>query len=114
MKEIVMNKLQRVTLAVASAAAVGAAGLGVAAATANTQPAAASQAAPASSLGGGQVKANERVVEAFLQDVINEHNGNDVALRLVLLLGIAIFNGRRSRSGAGGSRSLGSTHGCGR
>src|SRR5882757_6236953 len=75
-----MNKLQRVTLAVASAAAaVGAAGLGVAAATANVQPAAASQAAPASSLGGGQVKANERVVEAFLQDVINEHNGNDVA-----------------------------------
>jgi len=79
MKEIVMNKLQRVTLAVASAAAVGAAGLGVAAATANAQPVAASQAAPASSLGGGQVKANERVVEAFLQDVINEHNGNDVA-----------------------------------
>jgi hypothetical protein len=29
-------------------------------------------------------------------------------------LGIAIFNGRRSRSGAGGSPSLGSTHGCGR
>src|SRR5260370_30893319 len=79
MKEIVMNNLQSVTLAVASAAAVGAAGLGVAAATANARPAAASQAAPASSLGGGQVKANERVVEAFLQDVINEHNGNDVA-----------------------------------
>ena len=77
-----MNKLQRVTLAVASAAAVGAVGLGVTAAAANAHPAAAShasQAAPASSLGGRQVKANERVVEAFLQDVINEHHGNDVA-----------------------------------
>jgi hypothetical protein len=66
MKEIVMNKLQRVTLAVASAAAVGAVGLGVTAAAANAHPAAAShasQAAPASSLGGRQVKANERVVE---------------------------------------------------
>jgi len=70
-----MNKLQRVALAVA----VGAVGLGVTAATASAQPAAASHAAPASSLGGGQVKANERVVEAFLQDVINEHHGNDVA-----------------------------------
>ncbi len=41
-------------------------------------------------------------------------NTASLALRLVLLLGIAIFNGRRSRSGAGGSPSLGSTHGCGR
>jgi predicted ester cyclase len=73
-----MNKLQRLTLAVVSAAAVGAAGLGIAAATANARPAAASQAAPAS-LGGGQVTANERVVEAFLQDVINEHHGSHVA-----------------------------------
>src|SRR5260370_10427221 len=77
MKEIVMNKLQRVALAVASAAAVGAVGLGVTAATANAQPAAASHAAPASSLGRGQVKANERVVEAFLQDVINEHRSEE-------------------------------------
>ncbi len=41
-------------------------------------------------------------------------NTASLALRLVLLLGIAIFNGRRSRSGAGGGPSLGSTHGCGR
>ncbi len=29
--------------------------------------------------GSASVRANERVVEAFLQDVINEHNGSDAA-----------------------------------
>ena len=76
-----MKKLQRLTLAVASATAVAAAGLGVAAATASAQPAAASHASqPATaSWHGGSVKANERVVEAFLQEVVNEHHGSAVA-----------------------------------
>ena len=76
-----MKKLQRLTLAVASATAVAAAGLGVAAATASAQPAAASHASQpaAPSWGGGEVQANERVVETYLQDVINEHHGNHVA-----------------------------------
>jgi predicted ester cyclase len=81
MREIVMKKLQRITLAVASATAVVTAGLGIAAATASAQPAVASHASqPATrSWGGGEVKANECVVEAFLQDVINGHHGNHVA-----------------------------------
>jgi steroid delta-isomerase-like uncharacterized protein len=76
-----MKKLQRITLAVASATVVAAVGLGVAAATASAQPAAASRASQSAtaSWGGGEVGANEHVVEAFLQDVINEHHGDHVA-----------------------------------
>jgi hypothetical protein len=37
------------------------------------------QAAAPSWGGTGSVKANEHVVEAFLQDVVNEHNGGAAA-----------------------------------
>jgi predicted ester cyclase len=77
-KEIIMNKLQRAVVAAALAAAgLGAAGAAASAATA--APAHRTQAATASRDGGASVKANERVVEAFLQDVVNEHNGGDAA-----------------------------------
>src|SRR5260370_18340559 len=76
-KEIVMNKLQRAVGAGAPAAAgLGAAGAAANAATAT--PAHPTQAA-APRDGGASVKANEQVVEAFLQDVVNEHNGGDAA-----------------------------------
>ena len=76
-----MRKLQRAAVAVAIAAA----GLGVAGAAANattTAPGHSTQAATASWGGAGSVRANERVVEAFLQDVINEHNGDHAATYL--------------------------------
>ena len=73
-----MNKLQRAVVAAALAAAgLGAAGAAANAATAT--PAHRTQAATASRDGGASVKANERVVEAFLQDVVNEHNGGAAA-----------------------------------
>jgi predicted ester cyclase len=75
-----MKKLQRAVVA----AALAAAGLGVAGAAANAAtatPAHPTQAA-ASRDDGASVKANERVVEAFLQDVVNEHNGGDAASSL--------------------------------
>jgi steroid delta-isomerase-like uncharacterized protein len=78
MKELVMRKLQRVAVA----AALAVAGLGVASAAANAMPAApghSTQAAAASSDRGVSVRANERVVEAFLQDVVNEHHGDHAA-----------------------------------
>src|SRR5258708_32688651 len=78
MKELVMRKLQRVAVA----AALAAASLGVAGAAANATTAApghSTQEAAASRDGGASVRANERVVEAFLQDVINEHNGDHAA-----------------------------------
>src|SRR5260221_13684384 len=78
MKELVMRKLQRIAVAVALAAA----GLGVAGAAANATTAApghSTQEAAASWDGGASVRANERVVEAFLQDVVNEHNGDHAA-----------------------------------
>jgi predicted ester cyclase len=77
-KEIVMKKLQRAAVA----AALAAAGIGAAGATANATtatPAHYTQAAAPSWRGTGSVRANERVVEAFLQDVVNEHNGGDAA-----------------------------------
>jgi steroid delta-isomerase-like uncharacterized protein len=77
-KEIVMGKLQRIALG-AALTATAAAGLGVAGAAANATTAAAAhrtQAATASPAHGAGLKGNERVVEAFLQDVINEHNGD--------------------------------------
>jgi steroid delta-isomerase-like uncharacterized protein len=77
MKEIVMGKLQRVAVT----AALAAAALGVAGAAANAATAAPGHRAQeaASRDGGASVKANERVVEAFLQDVINEHHGDHAA-----------------------------------
>ena len=71
-----MRKLQRVAVA----AALAAVGLGVAGAVANAAtatPGHSTQAVTAS--WDGSVRANERVVEAFLQDVINEHHGNHAA-----------------------------------
>ena len=69
-----MNKLQRVAVA----AVLAAAGLGAAAAAASattTAPAQRTQAAAPSWGGAESVRANEQVVEAFLQDVVNEHDG---------------------------------------
>ena len=72
-----MKKLQRAVVAAALAAAgLGAAGAAANAATAT--PAHPTQ-ATASRDHRASVKANERVVEAFLQDVVNEHNGGDAA-----------------------------------
>jgi predicted ester cyclase len=69
-----MKKLQRAAVAAALAAAgLGAAGAAADAATA--APAHRTQAATASRGGAGPVRANERVVEAFLQNVVNEHDG---------------------------------------
>jgi ABC-type glycerol-3-phosphate transport system substrate-binding protein len=68
-----MKKFQRLALAAAATAAAAAAGLGVVAATANAttaSPAHSTQVATASGGGGASVRANERVVEAFLQGTI--------------------------------------------
>jgi steroid delta-isomerase-like uncharacterized protein len=73
MKELVMRKLQRVAVAAALAA-----GLGVAGTAASATTAAAAHRTPAASASpahGAGLTGNERVVEAFLQDVINDHNG---------------------------------------
>ena len=70
-----MRKLQRVAVTAALAAvALGVAGAAASAATA--APRHSTQETAAARDGGASVKANERVVEAFLQDVINEHNGD--------------------------------------
>jgi len=68
-----MRKFQRVAVASALAA-----GLAVAGAAVATTAAAAhrTQVATASPAHGAGLTGNERVVEAFLQDVINEHNGD--------------------------------------
>lgn len=73
-----MRKLQRVAVAAALAAA-GLAVAGAAADAATAAPAHPAQAATATRGGAGSVRANERVVEAFLQDVINEHHGDHAA-----------------------------------
>ena len=65
-----MRKLQRTAVAVALTVGLGAAGV-----AAN----AAAPGHPATASGTGSVRANERVVEAFLQDVINEHHGDHAA-----------------------------------
>ena len=72
-----MKKLQRVAVA----AALAVTGLGVAGAAADATTAAPGRSAQegTSRDGGASVKANERVVEAFLQDVVNEHNGDHAA-----------------------------------
>jgi steroid delta-isomerase-like uncharacterized protein len=71
-----MRKLQRAAVAAALAA-----GLGVAGAAANAATAAPGHSTQAAASWGGawNVRANERVVEAFLQDVINEHHGDHAA-----------------------------------
>jgi steroid delta-isomerase-like uncharacterized protein len=68
-----MRKLQRVAVAAALAAGLGVAGTAASAAT--SAPAHRTPAATASPARGAGLTGNERVVEAFLQDVINEHNG---------------------------------------
>ena len=73
-----MRKLLRVAVTAALAAA-GLAVAGVTATVATAAPAQPTQAATATRGGAGSVRANERVVEAFLQDVINEHNGDHAA-----------------------------------
>src|SRR6266702_1311672 len=75
-----MKKFQRIALAAAATAT--ATGLGVAGATANAttaSPAHSTQAAAAATAswgGDARVRANERVVEAFLRDVIDEHHAD--------------------------------------
>ena len=69
-----MRKWHRVAVAVSLAAGLGVAGTAASAATA--APAHRTQAATASPAHGAGLTGNERVVEAFLQDVINEHNGD--------------------------------------
>ena len=72
-----MRKLQRIAVAVALAAGLAVAGVTASAATA--APAHPTQAATAMRGGAGSVRANERVVETFLQDVIDEHHGDHAA-----------------------------------
>ena len=62
------KKLQRAALAVAVTAAAVTGGLGIA-------DAASAQPPTDAGYGGGHVQANERVVETFLQEVVDEHNG---------------------------------------
>src|SRR5690348_10738122 len=66
-----MRKLQRVALAAAIAAGLGVVGTAASAATA-----APTHRTPAATAHRAGLTANERVVEAFLQDVINEHHGD--------------------------------------
>ena len=76
-----MRKWQRVTLAAALTAAT-AGGLAVGGTAANAKPAATEsggQAAAASFHGRGSVAANIRVVETFLQDVLDGHHGDHAA-----------------------------------
>jgi len=77
MKELVMRKLKRVAVVAALAAGLGVVGTAASATTA--APAHRTQAATASTAHGAGLTGNERVVEAFLQDVINEHNGDHAA-----------------------------------
>ncbi|HEY3606367.1 MAG TPA: ester cyclase [Pseudonocardiaceae bacterium] len=72
-----MKKLQRTALAAVIAATL-AGGLGVATA-ASAQPAAAGQNSRSATDGGGGVRANERVVETFLHEVIGDHDGSATA-----------------------------------
>jgi len=76
-----MKKLQRIAVA----AALAAAGLGAAGAAANAATAAPGHRTEAAAPwgGGASIRANERVVEAFLQDVINEHHGDHAADYLI-------------------------------
>jgi steroid delta-isomerase-like uncharacterized protein len=66
-----MKKWQRVALGAALTVAT-AGGVALAAGTANAQSGSADQAAH----GRGGVEANERVVQAFMQDVLDQHHGD--------------------------------------
>jgi predicted ester cyclase len=68
-----MRKLQSAAVAAAALAAAGLVVIGVTAKAATAAPAHSTQAATAAS-DGGSARANERVVEAFIQDVLNEHH----------------------------------------
>jgi steroid delta-isomerase-like uncharacterized protein len=70
-----MMKWHRVALG-ATLAAVTAGGVALAAGTANAQPATAQQPANDSRHDPAGVTANERVVLAFMQDVLDEHHGD--------------------------------------
>jgi predicted ester cyclase len=70
-----MRKLQRIAVWTALAAA----SLGIAGVATTAAAAAPGHSTASSSHGGASVRANEQVVEAFLQDVINEHNGGHAA-----------------------------------
>jgi len=76
-----MKKLQRVAVvaALTAATAVGLVGVGATANATTAAPAHRTQAAASSRGGAGSVRTNEHVVEAFLQDVVNEHNGGAAA-----------------------------------
>src|SRR6202022_3012696 len=76
-----MRKWQRVALAAALTAATAGGGTvaGVAADAKTAATGSASQPATASFHGGGSVAANIRVVEAFLQDVLDGHHGDHAA-----------------------------------
>lgn len=65
-----MRKLQ---IAAVAAAALTAAGLGVAGATANAATTAPAHTTQTASWGDGSAQASEKVVEAFIQDVLNDH-----------------------------------------
>ncbi|HZC51754.1 MAG TPA: ester cyclase [Mycobacterium sp.] len=73
-----MRKLQRGAAAVAVAA-----GLAITGAIANSPTSASAHpTGPVMLAGAASVRANENVVEAFLEDVINEHHGDHVAAYL--------------------------------
>src|SRR5690349_7736967 len=76
-----MRKWQRVALAAALtvATAVGLADVGAAANATSATAQSAGQRAAASFQGHGSVGRNIRLVERFLQDVLNEHNGDHAA-----------------------------------
>jgi predicted ester cyclase len=74
-----MKKFQRLALAATATAAAAATGLGVVAATANATTASPAHSTQVATASGGSVRANERVVEAFLQDVIDEHHADTAA-----------------------------------
>jgi steroid delta-isomerase-like uncharacterized protein len=67
-----MKKLQRTAVAAAVTVAAVAGGLGIA-------DAASAQPANTGLHGGGQVQANERVVQTFLHEVIDDHDGSATA-----------------------------------
>src|SRR5258705_675328 len=73
MKELVMRKLQRVAMVAALAAGLGVVDTAASATTA--APAHRTQAATASPAHAAGLTGNERLLEVFLHDVINEHNG---------------------------------------
>jgi predicted ester cyclase len=74
-KETLMKKWQRVALGAALTAAT-AGGVALAAGTANAQPGNTNQTGADSHHESAGVAANERVVQAFMQDVLDNHHGD--------------------------------------